>query len=181
MCCLNHVQPTPIILHYFQALKKLMAAKRWWDGHLLYHDLRQLQDGKSCSQRRDLGHHPMTLSPYLCWSTYGKNDFFTICIGGWARRLTQIHEENHEGPSSSWLHENYIFVAQDQQIHIHQQWEEGQCELSIFISHFQPYSPYSMHMMGINDCFYELSRMAPFTWMIAWRVKALKWVEVPYI
>ena len=40
MCFLNHVQPKPIILHYFQALKKLMAEKGWWDGHLLYYDLR---------------------------------------------------------------------------------------------------------------------------------------------
>ena len=46
MCCLNHVQPKPIILHYFQDLKKLMAAKRWWDSHLLYHDLRQLEYGQ---------------------------------------------------------------------------------------------------------------------------------------
>ena len=46
MCCLNHVQPTPIILHYFQALKKLIAARRWWDGHLLYHELKQQDDGQ---------------------------------------------------------------------------------------------------------------------------------------
>jgi len=36
-------------------------------------------------------------------------------------------------------------------------------------------------MMGINDYFYELSIMDPFIWMIAWRVKALEGVEVPYI
>ena len=41
MCCLNHIQPTPIILHYFQALKKLIATSRWWDGHLLCYDLKK--------------------------------------------------------------------------------------------------------------------------------------------
>jgi len=95
MCCLNSIQPTLLILYHFQALKKLISASKWWDGHLLNHDLRQQDDGQRWSQRRDYCHHPMhhmTLSPHVFWSTYGEGKLLTICIRGWARRLTEIYE-----------------------------------------------------------------------------------------
>ena len=38
MCCLTHIQLTPLILYYFQALEKVMVARRRLDGHLLYFD-----------------------------------------------------------------------------------------------------------------------------------------------
>ena len=44
MCFLTHIQLTSLILYYFQALEKLMAARRWLDGHLLYHVLRQKEE-----------------------------------------------------------------------------------------------------------------------------------------
>ena len=41
---LDHIQPTPNILYYFQAFEKLMAARRWLDGHLLYNVLRHQEE-----------------------------------------------------------------------------------------------------------------------------------------
>ena len=156
MCCSNHVQLRPIILHPFQALKKIIAARMWWDGHLLYCDLRQQDDGQCWSQGRDYCHHPiyhMTLSPCFFWSTYGEDNLLTICMGDWARRLTRIKGENNEGQRSFWLHEDYFIAAQDQQLHIHQKWKEGQHDLSILISHFHAWSPYTIQMGGIGEFF----------------------------
>ena len=67
----------------------------------------------------------MALSPHVFWSTYGEDKFFTVCIRGWARRLTEINGGDHEVSDSFWLHGDKIFAAQDPQLHIHQQWEEG--------------------------------------------------------
>ena len=34
MFCLTPIQLTPNVLHYFQAFEKVMAARKWLDGHL---------------------------------------------------------------------------------------------------------------------------------------------------
>ena len=123
MCFLNSIQPTIIILYHFQALKKLISERKWWDGHLWYHDLRQQDDGQRWSQGRDYCHHPahhMALSPHVFWSTCGEGKLFTICLRGWARRLTKINEGHHEVSNSFWLHGDHIFAAQYPQLHIHQ-------------------------------------------------------------
>ena len=44
MFCLDHIQQTPNILYYFQDFEKLTATRRWLDGHLLYHVLRQEEE-----------------------------------------------------------------------------------------------------------------------------------------
>ena len=59
MCYLSHIQLTPLILYYFQALEKLRATRRWWDGHLLYYVLRQQEEEQCWSQWRDYCHHPI--------------------------------------------------------------------------------------------------------------------------
>ena len=139
MCYLSHFHLTPLILYYFQALEKLMAVRRWWDGHLLYYVLRQQEEEQCWSQWRDYCHHPiyqMTLSPCFFWSTYGDDNLFTICMEYWARRVPRVNKGNHEVPSIFWLHEDYIIAAQDQQLHINNKWRERQRTLNIITSHF---------------------------------------------
>ena len=99
----------------------------------------------------------------------------------WARRLTVIHEGDHEVPSLFWLHEDYIVAAQDQQLQIYHKWRETQRNLNNITSHFQPCNPYTLHKEGIGDYIYELPRMAQFVWMIAWRLEFLMGVEAPNI
>ena len=161
-----------------------MAVRRWLDDHLLYHYWRQQEEEHRWSQWREYCRHPichMTLTPCFFWSPYGDDTLFTICMEVGERRLHRTNEGNHEVPSIFWLHKDYIVASQDQQLQIYHKWRERQCKLNNITSHFQPCSPYTLHKDGIGDCFYELSRMAHFVWMIAWRLEFLIGVEAPNI
>ena len=40
----DNIKPIPNILYYFQAFEKLMAVRKWLDGHLAYHILRHQEE-----------------------------------------------------------------------------------------------------------------------------------------
>ena len=116
MCCLDHIQLAHNILYYFQAFEKLMAAKRWLDGHSSYHVWRKQEEEQRWSDLKDYCHHPtcnMTLIPCFFWSPYGDDTLFTLCMKDWARRLPRTNEWNHEIQNIFCLHEDYIIAAQD--------------------------------------------------------------------
>ena len=57
-------------------------------------------------------------------------------------------------------------LAQDQQQpHTYHKWREKQLGWKNLIS---PYSPNTLHELGVEDSFDELPRMVHFIWMIAW-------------
>ena len=115
MFFLDHLQPTPNILYYFQAFEKLMVENKWLDGHLSHHVLRQQEEEQCWPHLKDY-YQPtfyMTHSPFLFWIPYGDNTLFTICRMDWARVIPRSKEWGHESPSKFWILNDHISATQD--------------------------------------------------------------------
>ena len=113
---LDHIQPTPNILYYFQDFEKLMATSKWLDGHLSHYVLKQQKEEQRWIQLKDYYHHPtcyITYSPFLFWVPYGKDTLFTICGMDWARVILGTKQWGHESPSAFWLLNDYIIATKD--------------------------------------------------------------------
>ena len=54
------------------------------------------------------------------------------------------------------------------------------CSSDLWNNLISPYSPNTLHELGVEDYFDELPRMAHFLWMIAWVWEFLTWNEIPY-